>query len=95
MDLVFTWQLQAIIEKVETIGCKVFKIPILTQASGLTCVKFLIPDFEQFHLIQTGKRILPNKCGMRVLEEGGIDCYLEIPGSIDHEKKYGTIESPS
>jgi ribosomal protein S12 methylthiotransferase accessory factor len=94
IDLILTDQLKTIIGKIETAGYKVFKIPILTHASGFTCVKFLIPDFEQFHLIQTGKRILPNKRGMRLLDEGRGGCYLEISGNLDHEKKSRAIKSP-
>jgi ribosomal protein S12 methylthiotransferase accessory factor len=67
MNLTLTDQLKTIIDKIETIGYKIFKLPILNLECGFTCVKFFIPDFEQFHLVQTGKRLLPNKRGMRLL----------------------------
>lgn len=67
VDLTLNDQLKTIIRKIETTGCKIFNIPIIKLTSGFTCVKFLIPDFEQFHLVQTGKRILPNNRGMRLL----------------------------
>ena len=60
-------QLQIILNKIETIRAKIFKIPIINLDCGFTCVKFLIPDFEQFHLVQTGKRLLPGNRGMRLL----------------------------
>lgn len=60
-------QLRTLFQKIETIGCKVFTIPIMSLPCGFTCVKFLIPDFESFHLIQTGKRVLPNQRGTQLL----------------------------
>lgn len=60
-------QLNLIIKKIEITGCKVFKKLLMNLDSGFTCVKFLIPDFEQFFLVQTGKHILPNKRGMGLL----------------------------
>jgi ribosomal protein S12 methylthiotransferase accessory factor len=66
-DLTLNDQLDLIIDKIEAMGYKVFQLPIINLDCGFTCVKFLIPEFEQFHLVQTGKRILPNKRGMRLL----------------------------
>jgi ribosomal protein S12 methylthiotransferase accessory factor len=82
-------QLKTIIQKIETTGCKVFKIPIINLVGGFTCVKFLIPDFEQFHLVQTGKRILPSERGMQLLNRKGNVCW-----NYAHEKKYRSLKSP-
>lgn len=67
-------QLQTISEKIATKGCNLFTIPLMELPSGFTCVKFYIPEFEQFHLVQTGKRVLPNKRGMRILSRGESLC---------------------
>jgi ribosomal protein S12 methylthiotransferase accessory factor len=61
-------QYNAITQKIKKIGCKIFKLPIMDLACGFSCVKYCIPDFEQFHLVQTGKHILPNQRGMRLLD---------------------------
>ena len=66
-------QLQTIIKKIETNGWKIYKIPIIQHATGFTCIKYLIPGLEQFHLVQTGKRILPTPRGLELLKDGAID----------------------
>jgi hypothetical protein len=71
VNLTISEQLKLIIDKIEAVGFKIFKTLIMTLASGFSGVKFFIPDFEQFHLIQTGKRILPNKRGRQLLDVDG------------------------
>lgn len=66
-SLTLSDQLETIINKISSTGCKIFKLPIINGSSGFTCVKFLIPDFEKFYLVQTGKRVLPGNRGLRLL----------------------------
>ncbi len=66
-DLSLIDQLNLITYKIRQAGYKIFKIPVIDHSSGFSCIKYFIPGFEQFHLVQTGKRILPNKRGMRTL----------------------------
>ena len=61
-------QLQSITQKIETIGAQIYRLPIIESVRGFNCVKFFIPALEQFHLVQTGKRILPNARGRKVLQ---------------------------
>lgn len=61
-------QFNVISNKIKKAGHSVYKLPIIELACGFSCIKYFVPDFEQFHLVQTGKRILPNKRGMQVLE---------------------------
>lgn len=66
-NLTLSDQQEIIINKITSTGCKTFKLPIMNEGSGFTCVKFLVPDFEKFYLVQTGKRVLPGNRGLRLL----------------------------
>lgn len=60
-------QLDLIIKKIKVHGYEIFTIPLAQQLTGFTCLKYLVPGLEDFHLVQTGKRILPNQRGMHLL----------------------------
>lgn len=60
-------QLRIIIDKIQSMNCKIYNLTIMNHTSGFSCVKYVIPEFEQFHLVQTGKRILPKKRGLALL----------------------------
>lgn len=60
-------QLEFLTQAIINQGFHIYRKIIAQHESGFTCVKYLIPDFEQFHLVQIGKRILPAKRGMMAL----------------------------
>lgn len=62
-----TQQFETIVRKIKSKDFSIFQIPIIHHDSGFACIKYVIPDFEQFHLVQTGKKILPNKRGLGLL----------------------------
>lgn len=75
-------QLNEIISKIKARGFKVFKLPIIEQKRGFSCVKFFVPGLEEFHMVQTGKHLLPNQRGMKLL-------------GARHEKEYCFIKPES
>lgn len=60
-------QLHFITQAIQNKGISIYRHIIEASENGFSCVKLLIPDFEQFHLVQIGKRILPAKRGMMVI----------------------------
>lgn len=60
-------QLEFLLQAIINQGFHVYRKIIAQHENGFACVKFLVPEFEQFHLVQIGKRILPAKRGMMTL----------------------------
>lgn len=60
-------QLSTIIQRIHAQGFSIFTMTIAHMDSGFHCVKYIIPEFEQFHLVEIGKKILPNNRGMALI----------------------------
>jgi ribosomal protein S12 methylthiotransferase accessory factor len=61
-------QLLTIIERISNKGFSIYTATIAEINTGFHCVKFIIPGFEQFYLVEIGKFILPNKRGMELIK---------------------------
>jgi ribosomal protein S12 methylthiotransferase accessory factor len=61
-------QLALIISKIKKLGFNIYKKIICEHEKGFSCVKYYIPGLEQFHIVQTGKRVLPNNRGIQLIK---------------------------
>lgn len=62
-------QLHKIVQKIKDKDFAVYTTTIADIDNSFHCVKFIIPEFEQFHLIDIGKYILPNKRGIEFIKK--------------------------
>lgn len=62
-------QRNSLIERIKSQGFEIYTKQIAKAETGFNCMKYIVPGFEQFYLVQAGKYILPNKRGMTVLEK--------------------------
>lgn len=60
-------QLKTITDQINQRGFKIYYLTLAEHASGFTAMKYHIPELEDFHLVQTGKKILPASRGRAIL----------------------------
>lgn len=61
-------QLSTVIRLIKAKGFVIYAAVIADLESGFKCMKYIVPGFEQFYLVQVGKYILPQKRGMALVE---------------------------
>ncbi|KTD74956.1 YcaO-like family protein [Legionella waltersii] len=62
-------QFHTIIERIRSKGFSIYTATIAGTNTGFHCLKCIIPEFEQFYLVEIGKFILPNHRGMALIKE--------------------------
>lgn len=62
-------QLQTIVQRIRDKDFAIYTTTIADIDTGFHCVKFIVPEFEQFYLVEIGKNILPNKRGMNLIKK--------------------------
>jgi len=62
-------QCELITDLIKKQGFQIYHKKIAELQTGFTCVKYLVPKFEQFYMVQTGKFILPNTRGLALLSK--------------------------
>lgn len=62
-------QLNTIIQRIRDKDFEIYTTTIADIDTGFQCVKYIIPGFELFYLVEIGKFILPNKRGMNLIQK--------------------------
>lgn len=68
-DMSLERQLHTIIQRIRDKNFAIYTTTIADIDTGFHCVKYIIPGFEQFYLVEIGKYILPNKRGMNLIKK--------------------------
>ena len=74
-------QLHTIIQRIRDKNFTIYTATIADIDTGFQCVKYLIPGFENFYLVELGKYILPNKRGMNLIKKNS-NSYTESIFSV-------------
>ncbi|WP_367607678.1 YcaO-like family protein [Legionella sp. W05-934-2] len=62
-------QLNTIVQRIRDKDFAIYTKTIADIDTGFHCVKYIIPGFEQFYLVELGKYTLPNKRGMSFIKK--------------------------
>lgn len=62
-------QHHTIVQRIRDKGFAIYATTIADIDTGFHCVKYIIPEFEQFYLVEIGKYILPNKRGINFIKK--------------------------
>jgi ribosomal protein S12 methylthiotransferase accessory factor len=65
-------QFRTITQRIREQNCSIYATPIADFDTGFHCVKYIIPEFEQFYLVELGKYMVPNKRGMELIKKNRI-----------------------
>jgi len=74
-------QFQTIVQRIRDKNFEIYTTTIADIDTGFHCVKYIIPGFEQFYLVEIGKNILPNKRGMNLIKKN-YDSYTDLIFSV-------------
>ena len=67
--IALTSQLDTITQRIRKQGFSIYTTTIADSITGFCCVKYIIPGFEQFFLVEIGKYVLPNQRGMGLINK--------------------------